>query len=237
MKKLITVILILAVSLSLASCGGSAQDKMQTLVKGNMDSIYLGKATSEYLNIVDLTPEAAKEEYLAGLEAEAEFFCLYFGIIDTNYNETYAEDVPDEIKQKIVDMYKEIYSHSAYKVGSSRTNGDNYDVDLTIEPIDIMEKAIQKIDVEGYEPYDEFLSKYENLDMDSMSEEEINALLVEYNTDYATVIIDLITGLIPEIGFKEAKEMTVRIEPDTDGIYVINEEDWKAIDDYIIYYP
>ena len=31
--------------------------------------------------------------------------------------------------------------------------------------------------------------------------------------------------------------MTVRIEPDTDGIYVINEEDWKAIDDYIIYYP
>ena len=70
-----------------------------------------------------------------------------------------------------------------------------------------------------------------------MSEDEILSTLDQYTSDYSNLLIDLINGLIPEIGYKDAKEVTVHVEKNENDRYHINQDDWTVIDDYMIYYP
>lgn len=235
MKKTIAVLLLIVLTLTLVGCGQSEEASTKVLVQGNIDSIYLGKATSEYLKMVDTTQEKVEADYIDGMNKEAEFFCTYFNIIDPEYGETY-ETLSDGIKNDIVEMYKEIYNKSSYTVGEPVKSGDGFDVLVTINPIDIIEKAFNKLE-EGYEPYEEFAEKYQSIDLDAMSEDEILSTLDQYTSDYSTLLIDLINGLIPELGYKDAKEVTVHVEKNENDRYHINQDDWTVIDDYIIYYP
>ena len=235
MKKTLAVLLLIVLTLTLVGCGKSTEESTKILVQGNIDSIYLGKATSEYLKMVDATQERVDADYIDGMNKEAEFFCTYFNIVDPEYGETY-ETLSDDIKNSIVEMYKEIYSKASYTVGEPVKNGEGFDVLVTINPIDIIEKAFNKLE-EGYEPYEEFAEKYQSIDLDAMSEDEILSTLDQYTSDYSNLLIDLVNGLIPEIGYKDAKEVTVHVEKNENDRYHINQDDWTVIDDYMIYYP
>lgn len=235
MKKNLAVLLLIVLTLTLVGCGQSEEASTKVLVQGNIDSIYLGKATSEYLKMVDATQEKVDADYIDGMNKEAEFFCTYFNIVDPEYGETY-ETLSDDIKTSIVEMYKEIYSKSSYTVGESVKNEDGFDVLVTIKPIDIIEKAFNKLE-EGYEPYEKFAEKYQSIDLDALSDDEVLSILDQYTSDYSNLLIDLINGLIPEIGYKDAKEVTLHVEKNENDRYHINQDDWTVIDDYMIYYP
>ena len=236
MKKAIALIIILALAMSLASCGGAPKDDMHTLVQGNLDAVYKGKASEEYLQIVDSTPEEAKRLYLDGLDTEAEFFCYYFGIVDHNYDETYEDTVTDETKSRIIDMYKQIYEKSKYDIKESvKQNDGNYTVQAIIYPIDIMEKAIDVLYGE-YAPFDELNAKYD-VDTSTLSDEQLSNILDQYVNDYANLVIDCILDLLPNLDYKEPKSISVQVQADEAGIFSINDADFTRIDDYIIYYP
>ncbi len=66
--------------LSLCACGTSFEDKVTTLVQGNIDSIYLGVNSEEYVKLVSSSEADLRESYEEGLEAEAEVFAYYFDI-------------------------------------------------------------------------------------------------------------------------------------------------------------
>lgn len=235
MKKSIVLLLVIVTAISLCACGALGGNSIKTLVQGNLDSLYKGQITNEYLKVVDATEEEVNQDYLDGLDVEAEFFCNYFGLVDPEYDETY-DDVSDEIKAEIIEMYKEIYTKSSYTVGDPVEKDDYYEVPLTIEPIDIMEKCLEKAE-NGYQPYDDFVKKYEEMSLDDMPDEELVKLLDEYNAEYASIIIGLVKETIPELGYKEPKEINVRVEKTEDDFYQINKDDFAAIDDYMIYYP
>ncbi|MBO4234816.1 MAG: hypothetical protein J5928_00020 [Firmicutes bacterium] len=237
MKKAIVILLSICMFLGLASCGGNSGDRIQSLVQGNMDAIYLGNASDEYIDIIGSTAETQRQNYIEGLNTEAEFFCYYFGIIDSSYDESY-DDIKDETKDKIVAMYKQVYDKSKYSTKESVKQSDgSYTVQVTIEPIDIMEQAIDKLLSGTYQPYEDFWTKYEDINTEAMSDEEFNEFYEKYTDEYANVIIDCILGLLPELGYKDAKTLSVQVQADSDDIYSINDDDWNKIDDYIIYYP
>lgn len=133
-KRLAALALALALALSLAGCG-AMEDVSRTLVQGNLDEIYLGKYSDEFLELVDITADEAEANYLQGLQTEAEFFTYYFDI-------TYPTE---ELTNELVELYKEIYSHSRYEVGeSTKVDDTTYGVQLTIYPIDIMQKVVDQ---------------------------------------------------------------------------------------------
>ena len=108
-------------------------DSVGALVQGNLDELYLGQYNEDFLQLVDITEAEAEQNYLDGLDVEAQFFAQYFLI----------ENLTDDIKAEIVDLYKEIYSHSRYEVGeATEVDEDTYGVPVTIYPIDIMQSPL-----------------------------------------------------------------------------------------------
>ena len=110
MKKcVLAVSLVLAMSVGLPACGNSGTEQAAALVQGNLDEIYLGRVTEDYLKLIDGTKEESAQAYLDGLEVEAEYFVNYWGIVESDYGETYA-NLDEDFQNEVIEMYKEIYS-------------------------------------------------------------------------------------------------------------------------------
>ena len=131
-KKRVAIICVLAAVLLLAGCGGGFD--ASGYVRGVLNNIYLGDS-AEYTKMVDITEEEAAEEYEQGIEVEADFFLQYYGI----------GEVSDDVYQQIVDMYKTIYQQSKFEVQEAVKNGDDYNVEVLISPIDVIVNSEEDI--------------------------------------------------------------------------------------------
>lgn len=231
-KKLVVVALTLCTMLCLVACGGSEEEDASALVLGNIDVIYQGKYDEEYLESVNSTKEEAEQDYLDGLELEAEFFANYWGIVDADYGEFY-DDLDESLKTEIVDLYKEIYSHSKYEVLDAVKHDDgSYSVKVLVEPIDIMEQAYNLYENDEYAPLNDFWAKYEDTDFSAMTDEEY----VAFSHEYGQLIVQLVKDQIPNLGYKEQQSLSIQVENDN-GVQSINDDDWANFDSYVIYYP
>lgn len=222
MRKVKRVLLILAVAalcLALTACG-SFGSSVKVLVQGNLDEIYLGQTSEEYLKMVNSDKKSAEKTYLAGLETEAEYFVNYFNI----------EYPTEELMDQIVEMYKQIYAHSKYTVNEPAKLDDNtYAVKVQISPIDIFQLVIDNFD-DGME---EFFIKYEQVDINALSAEEY----AQYDLDWANSIIALVYEQLPKLGYLEEQSIAVQVSKNSDGVWMITDNDMANIDIAIIYYP
>lgn len=232
MKKLVAAILALCMIFSLTACGSSELDDVTLLVKGNIDVIYQGKYDPAYLKLVDSNESIANQEYLDGLEVEAEYFAHYWGIIDSSYGESF-EDLDESFRQEIVELYREIYSHSKYEVQEAIKQDDSsYAVKVLIDPIDIMDQAVTLYENDEYEPLNDFWVKYADADFSLMSD----AQYMDYTHEYGKIIVQLVRDQLPNLGYMEQKSQTIQVQ-EVDGVQSINSDDWGIFDTYVIYYP
>ena len=232
MKKLICLLLLLCMLFSLTACGGSELKDVTLLVKGNIDVIYLGKYDPAYLKLVDSNERIAEQEYLSGLEVEAEYFAHYWGIVDSNYDESF-EDLDESFRQEIIELYREIYSHSKYEVQEAiKQDESSYAVKVLIDPIDVMDQAVTLYENDEYEPLNDFWVKYADADFSLMSDEEY----LNYTHEYGRIIVQLVRDQLPNLGYMEQKSQTLQVQ-ETDGVQTINSDDWAIFDSYVIYYP
>lgn len=232
-RQAVVLLLILCTMLSLTACGGSNEaEDVTTLVQGNIDVIYLGKYDSEYLDMVGATEKEAEQDYLDGLEVEAEYFANYWGIVEASYGESYF-DLDESFRNRIIEMYRKIYSNSKYEIQPATKQDDgSYTVKVLIEPIDIMEQAVEMYENDEYAPLNDFWAKYEQVDFSTMSDEDYMA----YTHEYGEVIVQMVEELIPNLGYKEQKSQVIQVE-EIDGVKIINDDDWGIFDTYVIYYP
>lgn len=229
-KKLIVLTLALCTMFCLAACGASGEEDATALVQGNIDVIYQGKYDEDYLESVNSTKTEAEKDYLDGIEIEAEYFANYWGIVDASYGESYS-DLDESLRNEIVELYKEIYSHSKYEVQDAVKQDDgSYTVKVLVDPIDIMDQADKLY--EEYAPLNEFWTKYENADFAAMSDEDYMA----YTNEYGRIIVQLVKEQLPNLGYMEQKSLAVQVE-EVDGVQSINDDDWGIFDSYVIYYP
>ena len=132
-KAIPALLLTLVMVLSLAGCSSALGGKLQeeqaiALVQGNIDEIYLGKFDEDYMEAVGSTEADCQANYENGLDLEAQFFANYFGI----------EYFTDDIREKVIALYRDIYSHSSYTVGSASKLDDNtIVVKMDVQPIDL----------------------------------------------------------------------------------------------------
>lgn len=209
-KRLAALALALALALSLAGCG-AMEDVSRTLVQGNLDEIYLGKYSDEFLELVDITADEAEANYLQGLQTEAEFFMYYFDI-------TYPTE---ELTNELVELYKEIYSHSRYEVGeSTKVDDTTYGVQLTIYPIDIMQKVVDQSEPVITELNNQTFDTYE-----------------AYDAAWAEAFIQLCRDNLDSVGYLDPVEMVVQVKRDDNNVWTIYEDDFQDIDLAMIHYP
>lgn len=220
-KRSIALCLVLVMALTLTACGGgvTASDA-KDLVQGNLDEIYLGKFDPEYLKLVDITEEEARQTYEEGLEVEAEMFAYYFDI----YNMT------DELKEEIIELYQEIYAQSKYTVGeASKLDESTFAVKVQVSPLDIFELVVDASE-EALQP---FFDKYEDVDIASMSDEEYDA----YDKEWADAVLDLCWEKLPEMGYGDERSLVIQVTLDEDDYWVMSGDDFNNLDEIIITYP
>lgn len=220
MKKILALLLAMVMVVSMAACGASFDESISMLVQGNIDSIYLGRYSEEYLELVNASAEECEQDYLDGIEMEAEYFSYYFDI----------EYLEDDLKAEIMELYKEIYSHSKYSVSSvSRLDDTTYAVKISVSPIDIVELVSNNFE----SGMADFYAKYENADIESMSDEEY----AQYDRDWADAILAMFYEQLPNLGYKEEQTMALQVVKDSDDMWSISDNDMGSIDTLIIYYP
>ena len=209
-KKRVAIICVLAAVLLLAGCGGGFD--ASGYVRGVLNNIYLGDS-AEYTRMVDITEEEAAEEYEQGIEVEADFFLQYYGI----------GEVSDDVYQQIVDMYKTIYQQSKFEVQEAVKNGDDYNVEVLISPIDVIVNSEEGISA----AVDEFVAAADPADYpDDLS----------INDALARIVVDVINGNMPELGWQDQKSIIVKVEKDDAGYYGLNSDAISQLDQDMIAY-
>ena len=218
MKKRVLALILSAVMCMALLTGCAGAFSAGDLVQHNLDLIYLNQYDSNYLKQVDLTEEEAEQQYEDGIAVEVEFFCDYFNID--------LDACDDTIEPQITELYHQIYPSSKYEVGETTKNGDAYEVELTVYPIDIMQKVMEE-DAEAFaQDWTERGNAGEFL---TMSDEE-------FETAWAQGVIDLVFARVATIGYLEPETMTVHVEKDSSGVYSINSDDFASADALIIAY-
>lgn len=216
MKKGLALVLSVLMCVGiLTSCGNSFS--AGDLVQGNLDLIYLNKYTDEYLEKVGLTKEEADAQYEQGIDVEVDFFCEYFSIVE--------ESCDESIHQQIVDLYHTIYKNAKYEVGGVSKNGDTYLVELTVYPID----TIQKVMLEDADAFSEsWKQRVESGEFEGLDDSALE-------TAWAQAVIDMVSARAATVGYGEPQTISVQVVNGANG-YVIDDKDFGRIDALIIAY-
>lgn len=126
-------------------------------------------------------------------------------------------------------MYAEIYKHAKFEVVSAAEQDDgSFSVKINVEPINI----VQLVEADWEEVMDPFYEKYPMDVQNSMTDEEYQAM----DEEWARMIVDLYLEKLPETSNLESQSTTVQLEKDTDGYYIITEDDFNRLDGMIIDY-
>ena len=203
MKKMAAAVVAMVTALALTACAGGFD--ASKYVQGVLNNIYLGDSAA-YMEMVDITAEEAKEEYEQGVEVEADFFLQYYGL----------DTVSDEVYQEIVDMYHQIYSKSKFEVKEAVKNGDDFNVEVVISPIDVIVNSEDAISA----AVDEFIA---NANADDYADEQA------VNDALAKLVVDTINGNMANLGYQT-------VEKDAQGYYGISDDAISALDQDMIAY-
>jgi len=210
------IVCVMAVSLT----GCSATFDASAFIQGNLDSLFLGTVSEEFLNIVSDTEESLMQSHEAVLQVEAEYFFSFFDIVE--------DFIPPDMKGEVIEMYRQIFSNAKYEIGEATQTGDDYLVTVTIYPIDIIQKVL--------DDFDDFLSAWydrqEYGDFEDLSVEEFETL-------WARDVINLAKTKVGNIGYLEPETISVRIisqSSDGSNYYTISEDDMRRVDSLIITY-
>lgn len=220
MKKTFTFITIMIALLCCFSLTGCSSDDFDAalLVKGNLDSIYLNSPSEEYLTLCETTKETCTENYEAGIQTEVDYFISFFDFDETMMTES--------TRDRITELYEDIYDHSKYEVGSVTKSDDDYLVSVTIYPIDIFEKMYD-------EDYNDFYLSYEEKYNSGVSAEELEAY-------WQNGILEMAESHLDSLGYLDPVTLSVQVTPveeTEDTIYYsISENDLVTIDENIIDY-
>ena len=222
-KRTAALVLALALSCILAACGsrsGLSKFDAETYVDGLLKEMYLGQFEESYMELVGTDKHAAEDNYENTLELEASYFVNYC------YSIRYPTE---EYMDKLKDLYAEIYSNTKYEIVSVAEQDDgSFAVKLSVEPINIF----QLVDADWNEDMKEWYEKYPSSVLNALTNEEYQAA----DEEYAGMVLDLFWEKMADIGNESARTITVQLEKDADGYYVINSDDLSRLDELIINY-
>ena len=206
LKRITALVLSLALLMSLTSCGSSSH--YSAYVKSLITANYLGR-TNEYVKLTGADAGDAEALYLQNVTRLADNLSEYYNL-DISGNE--------ELAPAMVDLAKQIYGKAKFTVGDAYKDNNNYYVDVTIQPINILNQTNREV----YEYTENFNNEVAKGTYNNYTKEE-------YEYEFASGIIGILAGAVSEIEYREAETVKVRIITSEDTYYIGN-EDLRNID-------
>lgn len=215
MKRNISIILALAMCLGLL-CGCGNKIEADTYVKDAIDAAYRCEITDDYLGISGQERQECQENYESGVTEKAEFMAMCLSID--------LGACSDDILSDLTELMKEIYSHAKYEVGKVTRDGDNYFVDVTVYPLDIMQNCLPRMK-------EHYLKFVERVDAGEFKDKE-----AERDNIYAREAMDILRGAIDGMGYLEPETVQVEVVYDGSGAYFFRDAGKAEVDKLIIKY-
>ena len=235
MNRLSALVLAGAMLLTLASCrtSGLTTEDASKCVQVEMDATYKGEF-KEFMDFYsNVTTEDAKAQYDAKIEYEACYFMEMYGVPSVEDTSLILE--PSEMQAKRSrDLYKDIYAKADYTIASSSKQDDGtFAVKVNIKPINILTLVMDNMESH----FADFTAKYDALDLDSMSDEDIlNWYRTVYAPDYYDTLLDLLEAQIPNIGYEDERSIVIQVQQSEDGSLYISTDDLRNLDNLIMDY-
>lgn len=254
MRKLSLLLVSAMMVFSLAACGNDTTDKEpQVQVGNNAAETTTAAENSNSRNLDSLSSEAKGSWYSDYIKALME--CKYYGELSgyqtevanatkddaqechdgtveyyayelMQYTDVGYDYVSEETVNQWVDVAREIMAKTKFTVNEGTLVGDDYQVKVDIQPLNINDLIYDEVG--AY--IEEYNSMLNGVDTSAYTDEQWDAL----EEEYAAGVLTIIKNHIPEIGYKDTVSKIVIITFDEEGRYGISDEDWYDIDDYVV---
>lgn len=219
LKACLALTLIVGTMAVMTACefGGVTKKDATAYVQGEFDAAYLGKYNKDYMKLLEIDEKEAQDTYDWNISEEARITLLYFAI-------DYPTDAHNARAQELV---KKIYSYAKYEImPAEKTKDGDFEIEVKVSPMDIYQQITDE-DLQAI-----WTEVSGGVNGNDMTQEEYEAC----DSEYADRILDLIESKIPNIGYENEQTITIRLELDSDNMYVMNEDDWREFDDRVIDY-
>lgn len=187
-------------------------------IEALMECKYNGKLEGYMMEVADASKEEAQECHDSTVE--------YYAYQLMSYTDVGYDYLADETIEKYIEVARKIMAKSKFTVNEGTQVGDDYQVKVDIQPININDLIHD--DVAAY--IDEYNAMIDGKDTSAYTDEQWD----ELEEQYAAGVLAIIESHISEIGYKDTVSKVVIIEFDEEGRYGISDNDWYDIDDYIV---
>lgn len=187
-------------------------------IRALMECKYYGDLSGYQTEVANATEEDAQECHDGTVE--------YYAYQLMQYTDVRYEYISEETYDKYVEVAGEIMAKASFTVHEGTLVGDDYQVKVEIQPVDINDLIHD--DVSEY--IDQYNAMIDSIDTSAYTDEQWDAL----EEEYAASVLTIIKNRIPEIGYKDTVSKVVIIAFDEEGRYGISDDDWYDIDDYVV---
>lgn len=210
-KILATIFCVLLITLFTA-CNNSNEKTYQTYVKSLISVNYLG-ASSDYIKATGANEEDAQDLFNANIKHLADNLMVYYSL-----------EIPEESEtmEQLLTISSNLYSKIKFDVSKAYKEGNDYYVDVTIEPLNILNDTNSTIN----QYVSDFNTKVNNGEYRDYTKEE-------YEKEFADGLLVLLSDSVNSVTYDTAQVIKVKIIT-TDSTYYISDEDFIAIDSIII---
>lgn len=220
MKK-IAALFISIMLLMCTGCSGSAftSENAKKLVQGNLDSLYCGIYSDEYLKDVSSTREECEADRNVGIEYETDFFKTYFDIDELSEADT----------KNIMHLYDVLYQNAKFEIGEVERSLKEFTITVTVYPIDFFEVLMDskfKADLTA------LADKYKDA-------AEGSSEYAKYSEEWTRYIVDACLSLLEtyEVRYTDPVELDIIVSIDEEhDAWMIESDSLSEFDGYVIAY-
>lgn len=187
-------------------------------IRALMECKYYGELSGYQTEVANGTKEDAQECYDGTVE--------YYAYQLMSYTDVGYDYISEDTINQYIEVAREIMGKSKFTVNEGTQVGDDYQVKVEIQPMDINDLIYD--DISDY--IDQYNAMIDGVDTSVYTDEQWDAL----EEEYAAGVLTIIKNHIPEIGYKDTVSKIVIIEFDEEGHYGISDDDWYDIDDYVV---
>jgi len=212
--RAISLVAVLAVCISLLSGCGIFGFDAESYVMGGLNALYHGEVSDKYLRLVVDSREDCMAMYEENILNEAKNFGQMFYV--------YINDEPDE---ELISLYRDVFARSKYEVGEAVETDSGYTVPVTVYPIDLFVNCTAALD-----EYDsEFTERFSKGEFEGIDGSELQR-------QYLLAMIEILTAALPDSGYLDPVTVELRLTENSDGVYVISDDDYAELHKNIIAY-
>ena len=143
-KKILPLLLAVALLLSMTACGGTSAKDVKPLLAGELEANYHGILDDEFAKKTDADEAYVAEVYQDTLDVETESFMNAAEIED---------DAAGTYSARIQAVFAELYPQTKWEIGDgAEKSTDCYAYTVTIYPLDVMDKLSALIDEAEMDP-------------------------------------------------------------------------------------